>query len=315
MEGPEVDALSFRLAALAGRQWVDRIDVPAHRWQANVLLKHCAGKRINQIYSQGRWLLWNFSHGVSWAIYPLKRWRWSAQWVDDHKPVATAWCSHIAPLTASAGRRPLMRITLENGGCLTLSGRPLLLVLPTENLYRHASLAGLGPKLTDEFLTDNIWEKRLRQIAGDRTIAQAIMDESVVAGIGNQTKCEMLFAGGIHPAARTGGITAPQMAAMLAAARQWGEALCHAALEGQATRDLPRRVYDRAGEPCGQCATPIVAERCGRDGLWSWFCPCCQSLPRQPMLFGVEAEIGPAPSKISGITVLNQNPKVGNDHG
>jgi formamidopyrimidine-DNA glycosylase len=291
MEGPQVDALSFRLAALAGRQWVDRIDVPAHRWQANVLLKHCAGKRINQIYSHGRWLFWNFSHGVSWAIYPLKRSSFSAQWVDDHQPAAAAWSGQIAPLTADAGRRPLMRITLENGGCLTLSGRPLLLVLPTENLYRHASLANLGPKLTDEFLTDVVWEKRLRQVAGEKTISQAIMDESVVAGIGNAIKCEMLFAGGIHPAARTGSITGTQMVAMLAAARRWGEALCRAALDGHATRNLPWRVYDRAGEPCDQCAVPILAERCGRDGLWSWFCTQCQSLPRQPTLFGVEPPV------------------------
>ena len=291
MEGPEVDALSFRLSALAGRQWVDRIDVPAHRWQANVLLKHCAGKRINQVYSQGRWLLWNFSHGVSWAIYPLKRWRWSAQWGDENKPVAAGWNDQIAPLTADVGRRPLMRITLENGGCLILSGRPLLLVLPTESLYRHASLAELGPKLSDEFLTDEIWEMRLRQVAGNQTISHAIMDESIVAGIGNEAKCEMLFAGNIHPAVRVGGINARQMRDMFAAARRRGELLCRAALEGHPARDLPRHVYDRAGEPCDRCGTTILAERCGRDGLWSWFCPQCQKLPQQPLLFGAETPI------------------------
>ena len=295
MEGPEVDALSLRLSALAGRQWVDRIDVPAHRWQANVLLKHCSGKRINQIYSQGRWLLWNFSHGVSWALYPLKRWRWSAQWMDANKPVAQSWNDNIAPLTSDVGRRPLMRITLENGGCLTLSGRPLLLVLPTETLYRHPSLANLGPKLSDEFLTEEIWEKRLRQVAGDKTISQAIMDESVVAGISNQTKCEMLFLGRIHPAARVGQVRPDQMREILSTARRRGDQLCRAALEGHLARDLPRHVYDRAGEPCDTCATTIHAERCGRDGLWSWFCPQCQTLPRQPMLFGVDtASLGTA---------------------
>ena len=295
MEGPEVDALSFRLSALAGRQWVDRIDVPAHRWQANVLLKHCAGKRINQIYSQGRWLLWNFSHGVSWAIYPLRRWRWSAQWTDGGKPTVPGWLDNVSPLSKEVGRRPLLRITLENGGCLTLSGRPLLLVLPTENLYRHPSLAGLGPKLSDEFLTDEIWEKRLRLLAADKTISQAIMDELVVAGISNQTKCEMLFAGAIHPAARISSIESRQMREVLSTARHRGDILYRASLEGHGARELPRLVYDRAGEPCERCATSIVAERCGRDGLWSWFCPNCQRLPQQPMLFGVE----PVPAPIS----------------
>ena len=301
MEGPEVDALSFRLSALAGRQWVDRIDVPTNRWQANVLLKHCAGKRINQIYSQGRWLLWNFSHGVSWAIYPLKRWRWSAQWLDANRPVANGFNENINPLTTHVGLRPLMRIALENGGCLTLSGRPLLLVLPTESLYRHPSLANLGPKLSDEFLTDEIWKKRLRQVAGDKTISQAIMDESVVAGISNQTKCEMLFAGRVHPAARVGTVTAGQMQDMLATARRRADDLYRASLEGNSARELPRHVYDRAGEPCGVCASSILAERCGRDGLWSWFCPQCQSMPRQPMLFGVD----PAMDHMPEIEPLN----------
>ncbi len=291
MEGPEVDALSFRLSTLAGRQWVDRIDVPTNRWQANVLLKHCAGKRINQIYSQGRWLLWNFSHGVSWAIYPLKRWRWSAEWVDANQPAANGFNDNINPLTTHVGRRPLMRITLENGGCLTLSGRPLLLVLPTESLYRHPSLANLGPKLSDEFLTDEIWTRRLRQLAGDRTIAQVIMDESVVAGISNQTKCEMLFAARIHPSARVGAINASQMRTMFSTARQRADDLYHATLQGHAARELPRHVYDRAGEPCGFCSSTIVAERCGRDGLWSWFCPQCQSIPRQPTLFGADPAV------------------------
>ena len=288
MEGPEVDALSLRLAALAGRQWVDRIDVPTHRWQANVLLKHCAGKRINHIYSQGRWLLWNFSHGVSWAIYPLKRWRWSARWVDAAKPIAAGWNDTIAPLTADVGYRPLMRITLEHGGCLILSGRPLLLVLPTENLYRHPSLADLGPKLSDEFLTDQIWETRLRHAGGEKTISHAIMNESIVSGIGNQIKCEMLFAGNIHPAARIGSISSQQMRKMLATARCWADVLCRAALEGHPADELPRHVYDRAGEPCDRCGTSILAERCGHDGLWSWFCPQCQQLPREPTLFGAD---------------------------
>ena len=64
MEGPQVKALADRLGELTLGRKVDRIDVPADRWQANVLLKHCAGRHINAIRSLGQWLIWDFSHGI-----------------------------------------------------------------------------------------------------------------------------------------------------------------------------------------------------------------------------------------------------------
>ena len=48
----------------------------------------------------------------------------------------------------------------------------------------------------------------------------------------------------------------------------------------------PHRVFDRAGLPCGNCATEIAVDRSGQDGHLTWYCPACQNIGREPQLFG-----------------------------
>jgi formamidopyrimidine-DNA glycosylase len=278
MEGPQVKALADRLGELTLGRKVDRIDVPADRWQANVLLKHCAGRHINAIRSLGQWLIWDFSHGISWVCYPLRQWRWSLESLQ-HNP------ADFQPLVPRAGKRPLLKLSFPHGAVLTLSGRPIFLVLMTDAVARHPSLRELGPDIFDPALTISQWALRVRA-AKPRNISHALMNPSIACGIGNELKCETLFTAHLHPSTAISSLQMADLERCLQTVRELADAAYRRALGHPFPLHDQPRVYDRAGEPCDNCGTPIAVDHSGRDGHWSWFCPTCQAPPEEPNLFG-----------------------------
>jgi formamidopyrimidine-DNA glycosylase len=113
-------------------------------------------------------------------------------------------------------------------------------------------------------------------------VKEVLLDQRVIAGVGNLYATEALWRARIHPAtpARTIAADPAAVRRLLAAVRA---SLKHglALLEGSL---LPRyledgaanefRVYDRAGEPCPRCRTTLRAMTIG--GRTSAFCPACQ---------------------------------------
>jgi len=281
MEGPLVKALAWKLNELLVSRQVERIDVPADRWQANVLLKHCASRNIVRIYSHGRWLIWDFSHGISWVCYPLRRWRWSVEGASTDR---TGQISVGSLLSVGRGRRTLLQINMIDGPRIVLSGRPLLFVLLTESVWRHPELANLGPDVLDEKFTAVEWAMRMR-CSRHKTLSQALLDQSIAAGIGNQNKCEILFAARLHPATRVAGVSRLELEKVTRTARHLLQAKWRKALNKKSQTAESGRVHDRAGEPCDLCSTPITVDRSGGDGCWTWYCPSCQMPPEEPMLF------------------------------
>lgn len=277
MEGPQVKALADRLSQLVVDRRIDRIDVPADRWQANVLLKHCAGRTIKAVSSRGRWLIWDFSHGISWLCFPIRAWRWSMTFRRGQ-------LTDIKPLSSSAGRRPLLTLTFSENQVLTLSGRPIFLVLMTDAVSRHPSLRDLGPDILDPSLTVGRWATRIRS-ARAKNISCALMNSSIACGIGNQLKCETLFAARLHPSTPVSSLPTEDLERCLHTARELALAAYRRAMGSPFPLHDQPRVYDRAGEPCDSCSTPIEADHSSRDGHWSWYCPRCQARPEELTLF------------------------------
>lgn len=115
-------------------------------------------------------------------------------------------------------------------------------------------------------------------------IKQVLLAGDVVVGVGNIYASEALFLAGIRPTVPAARISKPRAARLHAAVR---EVLARAVEKGGSTlRDfsnahgesgyfqLEAMVYDRAGEPCRVCATPIRMIRQGQRA--TYFCPHCQ---------------------------------------
>ena len=145
-----------------------------------------------------------------------------------------------------------------------------------------AELARIGPEpLGPEFTADYLW-KVSRGRAG--AIKNLLMDQQVVAGVGNIYASEILFRAGVRPTRPAGRVTRVEAARIAALTPQvLREAIGDGGTTFRSYRDARGRpgrfvdrlqVYDREGKPCVLCGTLIRAVVVGQRS--SYFCPHCQ---------------------------------------
>lgn len=140
--------------------------------------------------------------------------------------------------------------------------------------------AGMGP----EPLTLRPQALHRRLAGTTRAVKSALLDQSVVAGLGNIYVDESLFLARLHPLRRACDLTPAEVGRLSRAIKlTLRKAIRH---RGSTLRDYLdadskaggfqklHRVYDRAGEPCRTCRTPI--DRIVLGGRSTHFCPKCQ---------------------------------------
>ena len=155
-------------------------------------------------------------------------------------------------------------------------------LVPTADEDTHRLLAGLGPEPLEAAFTPAVLSAAL---AGKRTsIKAALLDQGVVAGLGNIYVCEALFRAGISPlrsAATVPGVRAGRLVAAIKAVL--AEAI---AAGGSSLRDYVQpngelgyfqaswKVYGREGEPCERCPGPPCPgiKRVVQGGRSTFYC-------------------------------------------
>ncbi len=146
----------------------------------------------------------------------------------------------------------------------------------------HDKIAALGPDLlAPDF--DAVEAVGRLQARGAMTIAEALLDQRALAGIGNVFKSEVLFEGGVEPFAMVGTIAEDRLAALVAIARRQLAANVAPSQGGHGRRTTGRLapseglwVYGRGGRPCRRCGTPISFARQGFGARPTYWCPRCQ---------------------------------------
>ena len=158
----------------------------------------------------------------------------------------------------------------------------LIKVVARAELNEIAELKYLGPEpLGHDFTLNYLW-----QVSRGRTAAikNLLMDQRIVAGVGNIYASEILFRAEVRPTRRAGRVTRKEIGRIVAATRQ----VLHEAIgsrgttfrsyrdsRGQPGRFAQRlRVYDREGKPCLKCSTPIRSVVLGQRS--TYYCPRCQ---------------------------------------
>jgi formamidopyrimidine-DNA glycosylase len=133
---------------------------------------------------------------------------------------------------------------------------------------------GLGPEPSDQSLTTEY----LRGTFARRRspIKPALLDQSIIAGLGNIYAAESLWRAKIDPAAPASSLTPKQITTLLAAIRKVIDRATGARYTDDSTTKLD--VYDREGKPCRRCRTTI--ERMTQAGRSTYFCPKCQRVRR-----------------------------------
>ena len=154
-------------------------------------------------------------------------------------------------------------------------------VLPTA---REATVVGhLGPDLLGGW-TEEAEAEAVRRLLADpaRPVGDAVLDQRVMAGVGNLYRNELCFVMGLHPRTPVGEV--PDPVRLVRRARQM--LLLNAEQVVQATTGDTRRgrqhwVYRREGQRCRRCGTPLSVDMLGeatRERAAYW-CPRCQPAP------------------------------------
>jgi len=267
-ELPEVETTRRGLAPHVVGRRVAAVEVrePRLRWPvAKSLAGKLAGQRIDALERRGKYLLFGTAAGTLLVHLGMSG---SLRYLSD--PPAHGPHDHVDLL-------------LAGGGCLRFNDpRRFGSWLFTARPDAHPLLKPLGPEpLSDAFTAEYLAAAcRGRRVA----IKPHLMNGRIVVGVGNIYANEALYRAGIHPLRAAGRIARARFAplvdsirAVLSDALDEGGTTLRNYVDGDGNPGYFRQslnVYERAGEPCRRCGTPIRERVVGQRA--TYFCPRCQ---------------------------------------
>ena len=236
-----------------------------------------AGQSVLQVESRGKWLLIHFSGGATLVTHMLMNGSW-----------------HIyRPGQPWQQSRANMRIVLETADYIAVGFRvPVAEMHTAESLRRDRRIPIYAIDVLSESFDATAAAGRLLAHP-DESIADVLLNQNVLAGVGNVFKSEICFVTGIHPYCRVASLTQAQIDALIAAAQKLissnvledsGDSIV--TYGGRRRRTTHESnpgaslwVYGRAGEPCRCCGAPVRRRIQGPDARVTFWCPQCQPMP------------------------------------
>jgi formamidopyrimidine-DNA glycosylase len=160
-------------------------------------------------------------------------------------------------------------LTFDDGSRVVLDDPRALSTLDLHPANAELDL-GLGPEPSDPKLTAESLHAAFARKRGP--IKPVLLDQRVIAGLGNIYAAESLWHAKISPTAPASSLTQKQVASLLSAIRKVIDRATGARYTDESVSRLA--VYDRVGKPCRRCRTKI--ERIVQAGRSTYFCPKCQ---------------------------------------
>lgn len=176
---------------------------------------------------------------------------------------------------------------LDNGWMIGLSDlRKFAKIMLGEKAEIESSpdLSKLGPEPLERHFNISVFKDLIKK--GKRKIKQVLMDQEIIAGIGNIYSDEILWLAKVHPFQPANKLTEKELKTIWQAMRKILKKAVR--LRGTSTSDFRdtsgkpgryteiRLAYQREGKPCLRCKTPLIRKKIG--GRSAHYCPKCQRL-------------------------------------
>jgi endonuclease-8 len=232
-----------------------------------------AGRTVERVEARGKWNLIYLSGDLillthmlmigSWHIYrPGEKWQ---------RP------------------RSAMRVVIHTETILAVLFDAQIAEFHTaKSLAARKGIQTLGPSLLAADFSPDEALARLRS-RPDLELGVASMTQSLLAGVGNVFKSEVCFVSGLNPFRKVRDLTAKELETFVGVAQQLLKAnvtsmsgdqivTYHGMRRTTGRSDPSERlwVYNRAGEPCRHCGTPVESYRQGEEARTTFWCPQCQ---------------------------------------
>ena len=260
--------------------WTDFPKIARKPEDFKQLKKGIKGKKIQKIWRRGKNIIFNLSENSSLLIHQkltghllLGKWKFrEGKWIPPAGLLAEKINTYIHLL-----------FTLDNGQMLALSDlRKFAKVELWDNEELKKEMGSFGPEPLEKDFT---FEKFKECFKGKRgRIKQILMDQTVIAGIGNIYSDETLWQAKICPFKDVSKLTDEELKEIYQAMKEilakaiklGGESISDfRRISGERGHfDKERKVYRREGKPCPSCGTKIKRTKLG--GRSAHYCPNCQ---------------------------------------
>jgi len=280
-ELPEVETVRSGLAPVMEGQVIARAEVnrPDLRWPFPArMAERLTGQRVERLRRRSKYILVDMGGGETLLIHLGMSGRMTVsgdplgKFVRNHPPALKH--DHVV-LNMQNGARIIFNDPRRFG---------MMDLIATKTADQHKLLADLGPEpLGNDFHEDHL----INAFKGRKTaVKTALLDQRIVAGLGNIYVCEVLFRTKISPMLKAGEIAPKRVAALVPAIRQvLKEAI---AAGGSSLRDFRQAdgelgyfqhsfdVYGREGAPCNGPGCDGEVQRIIQRGRSTFYCLQCQ---------------------------------------
>ncbi len=251
-EGDTIHRAARRMdAALRGKEIVFA-DAPNARSPIHGKAGVLEGSVLERVEARGKHLIAHFSSGHAVHSHLGMNGRW---WIsaDGSKPYGKPW------LILSSGRG----IASQNGG-------KILRLVSESRIRNDPGLAQLGPDPLRPGFDVEAAADRLRRRGAGIEVGEAVLDQSIIAGVGNAIRNEAFFRAGISPWHRVDELTSEQLERIV--------------LENERVMQIsmakgrrPRSIYRANRKGCPACGGPISVRGQGDANRTAYWCPACQA--------------------------------------
>lgn len=241
-EGDAIHRAARRLQPLVG----ERVEVESPHPQAAVkrLPERLSGKRLESVEAVGKNLLLRFEGGLVLRSHLRMRGRWQ-----------------LRPRDGGYRGRPWLVLRGAEQEAVLWNG-------PVLELHAYG-VRRLGPDVLAEPPDYEAMLTRLRETDQARELGEALLDQHLVAGIGNAWKAEALWRAEVSPWSSLELVSDTELRTVLREAAH----LMRDSVEGRRVR---KATYRRAGRPCPRCGETIRSRGQGDDNRIAYWCPSCQ---------------------------------------
>jgi endonuclease VIII len=231
------------------------------------------GRTIDSVEATGKWMRMNLSGGLVLLTHMLMSGSW-----------------HIyRPGEAWQRRRLDMRIVVKTEKIWAVAFNvPIAEFHTADTLRRREGFKSLGQNvLAADF--DPAQSVAILRARGDLPVGEALLTQSIMAGLGNVFKSEVCFACGIHPFRRMDTLSADELSCLVNTARKFllanvaetsgDQIVTYTGMRrttGRTNSEERLWVYARRNQSCRKCGALIESRKQGEDARTTFWCPACQ---------------------------------------
>lgn len=250
-EGDTIHRIARRLDDALGGSEIERAEAPSPRSPIHHRAGEVGGRTLERAEARGKHLLVHFSGGLV---------------LHSHLGVSGRW------FVTAGGEAPRGRpwVVLAAGQALAAQTGGQILRLVSESRARNdPGLMQLGPDPLSEGFDAEAAARRLLDMGRGREVGEALLDQQVIAGIGNAIRVEACFQAGVSPWRRVDDLQLDEAEQLV----RRSEGVMRVTVE---RGRRPRSIYRGTREACPRCGGKIHSRGQGDANRMAYWCPVCQ---------------------------------------